>query len=588
MGDCDRILASATELLHFVRSPENQAQLHGYLIHCHVFPTTEATTSFWQTQFAIITQMRLINHLCLVVAFIHPDHDGRSVAGFKQSLKRAHWLVTSTPISFPSVGDSISGHTSVVIAVHSSTTPAATALELRQPPTLPHRPITDFIWEPFNTPAYAVASSSSQDNTFENLDTTLPSSTAQDPSDLTTIKFFLHRRGTEPPTCNGAAVLDLRGCCPGRLSSPNQNLFQHFFGIEYIYSGRTLVRPISQFEVAACFRLRDSITYPLAHPTNRIHLDAGIPALTSAWVFEHVLERLLHIREANTEFYDPSPTDEPHTDSVPTTLIHAFVNGTVTTRLPSRDRWRAATLEDEELTKVRQMVLSPSMITKENLKAINYNYRHAVRNSLISIEDGLLIYREPIVGGVSYTRLTIVPSSLRNIIFVAFHTNPAGGHLNVVRTLHRIRLRYFWHHMYRYIEQMCAACPGCALANRTNKSKSSELIYNFPIEAPFMVMFCDAYSAGSYSGFEGSETYLIACCGMCSFACMEPVSHATAESFASAIMKIQLRFGLCHTIVIDKDSKFLSVFRESMELLKINFHMLSGDNHNPMLVKRIN
>ena len=60
---------------------------------------------------------------------------------------------------------------------------------------------------------------------------------------------------------------------------------------------------------------------------------------------------------------------------------------------------------------------------------------------------------------------------------------------------------------------MCKACPGCALANPTQKI-SSDLIYHFPIEAPFKVLFVDAYSAGKYSGFEGSKVYLIACCGM--------------------------------------------------------------------------
>ncbi len=35
------------------------------------------------------------------------------------------------------------------------------------------------------------------------------------------------------------------------------------------------------------------------------------------------------------------------------------------------------------------------------------------------------------------------------IIFVAFHSNAIGGHLNAYRTLHRIRLRYYW--------------PGCTL-----------------------------------------------------------------------------------------------------------------------------
>ena len=57
VGECNQILATALELLNFVRSPENQAQLLSDLIHSHAFPTTEAITSFWQTQIAIITQM---------------------------------------------------------------------------------------------------------------------------------------------------------------------------------------------------------------------------------------------------------------------------------------------------------------------------------------------------------------------------------------------------------------------------------------------------------------------------------------------------------------------------------------------------
>ena len=93
---------------------------------------------------------------------------------------------------------------------------------------------------------------------------------------------------------------------------------------------------------------------------------------------------------------------------------------------------------------------------------------------------------------------------------------------------------------------MCNACPSCALSNPTH-GKSSELVYGFPIEAPFLVMHFDAYSAGKHSDFEGSEVYLIGCCGMCGFACMEPVANPSAPTFASVIMKIQLRYGFCHT-----------------------------------------
>jgi hypothetical protein len=141
--------------------------------------------------------------------------------------------------------------------------------------------------------------------------------------------------------------------------------------------------------------------------------------------------------------------------------------------------------------------------------------------------------------------------------------------------------------MYFYIKHMCNACPGCTLANPT-KCKSSELVYNFPIKVPFLVLFIYTYSAGKHSSFDGSETYLIACCGMTGFLSMEPIQHSNSKTFASGIMKIQLRYGFCHTVVLDKDSKFFGVCREALNLLHNNCHVLSGNNHNPMIVERVN
>ncbi len=69
---------------------------------------------------------------------------------------------------------------------------------------------------------------------------------------------------------------------------------------------------------------------------------------------------------------------------------------------------------------------------------------------------------------------------------------------------------------------------------------------------------------------------------------MEPVKNANATSYASAFMKIILRFGFCHTCTLDKDSKFFCVCREALDILKIDCHVLSGGNNIPMLVKRLN
>jgi len=310
-------------------------------------------------------------------------------------------------------------------------------------------------------------------------------------------------------------------------------------------------------------------------------LDAGIPALPSAWIFDHIHEQLVTICDSNTEIFPPNQY------AAPAAHVQAFVSGVVATPIPDCKRWVQAITSDPELSKIRDIVTNPSKLTNKALTKINYNYHAALRKSLIVLEDDVLIYHEPLAGGNgSYTRLQLVSWEFRNILFIAFHTNPISGHLNSYRTLHRLCLWYYWPGMYSYVKRMCTACPGCTLSNPT-KSKSSKLVYNFPIEAPFMVMHMDAYMAGAHSGFEGSETYIVACCGMCSFGALEPVTGANATMFASSIMKIQLQYGFCHTIVLDKDSKFFGVCREALDLLKINCHILLGDNHNPMLVKRL-
>ena len=152
----------------------------------------------------------------------------------------------------------------------------------------------------------------------------------------------------------------------------------------------------------------------------------------------------------------------------------------------------------------------------------------------------MLILREPISS--SYTRLQIVPNKLHNILFVAFHSNSIGGHLNAFRTLDCLQMQYHWPEMHSYVKRMCHACLGCALSI-PSRGTSSKLIYHLPIKAPFCVLFVDAYSAGKYSGFEGSEVYLIASCGMMGFSVMETSPHANSTNFASGIMKIQLHFG---------------------------------------------
>ncbi len=77
-------------------------------------------------------------------------------------------------------------------------------------------------------------------------------------------------------------------------------------------------------------------------------------------------------------------------------------------------------------------------MSNKTLAEVNHNYRGLLSQSNILLENDMLIMREPIAGTSCYTRLQLVPRELQNILFVAFHTNPMGGHLNEYRTLHRL------------------------------------------------------------------------------------------------------------------------------------------------------
>ena len=137
--------------------------------------------------------------------------------------------------------------------------------------------------------------------------------------------------------------------------------------------------------------------------------------------------------------------------------------------------------------------------------------------------------------------------------------------MNAFRTHSRLRLRYYWPGMYTYCVRKCKQCPGCALSNPT--MKINELVYKFPIDAPFNVLHVDGYKAGKHFNFEGTGTYIIAACGMTGFAACEPVADESATTYASALMKIMLRQSISHTLVLDKESKFLGVFRQVVDLL---------------------
>jgi hypothetical protein len=255
------------------------------------------------------------------------------------------------------------------------------------------------------------------------------------------VLYYLHRPD-HPSSLIGSGVISMDGLCPPFVPNKTPNLFGHHYGIEFFHDGHTYFRPISPFEFVSCHQLGAEITYKLSHPSNTFCLDAAVPGLTSARIFDDIHEHL-----------------DPCQYAVPAAFAQTFLNGAVKVRLPSHQDWVDAYASDPVMSTIIKFIQNPGLITNKSLEEskLNANYRSALRQSLMFIENGIFSYQETILGSESYTRLQLVPSQFRNIIFVAFHDNPIGAHLNPYRTFHCVRLQFYWPGMYAYITRMCRA-----------------------------------------------------------------------------------------------------------------------------------
>ncbi len=255
-----KVFNSGNDLLNHNRASGNTSVIHGYLINSYRFRTSEVTTSFWKLQLSIIAQLRLIRLLSIIVTVIIPDHDGRSISAFTQGLTAAHWKLSSREVSYQDIGDSIPNSCTIIIAIYSSCASYVEPITLKTTPSVTPRPIGAFVWEPFNRIEHSL-SHGRDDDEFDSrkMIATIPKPVASQQPRGVTIKYYLYRADSDATILAGSSVLSSGGLCPPFESCPNRNLFQQFFGIEFIHEGHTHVHAISTYEFACCFGLVESI-----------------------------------------------------------------------------------------------------------------------------------------------------------------------------------------------------------------------------------------------------------------------------------------------------------------------------------------
>ena len=219
----------------------------------------------------------------------------------------------------------------------------------------------------------------------------------------------------------------------------------------------------------------------------------------------------------------------------------SLLNGTINYRLPLVEEWTLAYQSDKDYSLMITMLKDPSTLTNENIAKVHFIYRAQLRQALITLEDGKLIFNEPTVIQSRSIKLIIVPIDLRKHVLHCFHTNPLGSHFGLYQTLHCIRLRFHWPWLFKYIKNMIQSCLACILKNGAART-SSELLYTFPLDAPMNTIHVDFWQPGKNHGFEGESGIMDVVCHMTTFAAIEPIKTADSTSFAKAVYKIMMRY----------------------------------------------
>jgi hypothetical protein len=307
LSECKLILTSAPATLDHIRGSGITLKMAGYIIHSHWYTSTEPTSRFLDIQSNIMRQLCITQSLSIVIAFVHLDYNCRAVSlTFVKCLHADGWIINDTNISYPTFGDSILKGCQLFVGVCSNTEPTCQAFELKTMPSIPFLPLAHFIWAPFNTPEHTISYSKDDpsfnlhavnDNSAPPLHASMPipnQHASIEPG--VNISYYLHRAQDNPNVLAGSLVTHQDSLCPTFDPTDNLNLLGHFFGIEFTHDSHVYVRAVSQFEIASCLHLLDEFTYKLSHPSHSFCLNASIPGLNSAGIFDQIHDQCMHIR----------------------------------------------------------------------------------------------------------------------------------------------------------------------------------------------------------------------------------------------------------------------------------------------------
>ena len=198
-------------------------------------------------------------------------------------------------------------------------------------------------------------------------------------------------------------------------------------------------------------------------------------------------------------------------------------------------------------------------------------------------EDGLLFHLWTPRGPrhTSTYQQLVIPTALRYEILTWGHDDAmTGGHFGTVKTYEKLRIRYYWRHMYSDIQHWCRSCCDCAM-KKTPRNRHKAPLLPIPVQDAFEIICCDV--VGPFPVSKQGNRYVVVFTDLLS---KWPEAFAVPSVEAATIARLLVdeifaRHGAPRKLLTDRGSNFLSALvKEVCRLL--NTKKLNTTAYHPM------
>jgi hypothetical protein len=178
------------------------------------------------------------------------------------------------------------------------------------------------------------------------------------------------------------------------------------------------------------------------------------------------------------------------------------------------------------------------------------------------------------------TKQLIVPKSYVAEVLEAYHDDIFAGHMGYIKTLNRIKQKYYWQNMIHDVDEWVKDCKDCQTRKFPSKKPRTELQPLKPVEEPFQRLAIDC--VGPLPETTKGNKYIVV---LTDYLTRWPEAFAVINIQATTIARILVedifcRYGAPYQLLSDQGANFMSqLVAETCRI--INTRQLRTSSYHP-------